>query len=118
MRSHQVRAWAVLGRRLRSALLVLLVVTATRPCTPRSGTPSPCCAHLLGFQPLPIGFFATLAGMVVAYLALIEVAKHVFFANPAGRLPLPRLRTRSRHHHLQRRASRFSYPGPRPHSAA
>ena len=27
--SHQVRAWTVLGRQLRSALLVLLVVTAT-----------------------------------------------------------------------------------------
>jgi Mg2+-importing ATPase len=68
---------------------------------------------LLGFQPLPIGFFAALAGMTVAYLALIEVAKRVFFANPAGRLPMPRRRTRSRSHHLQRRVSRFSYPGPR-----
>ena len=29
VRSHHVRAWAVLGRQLRSALLVLLVVTAT-----------------------------------------------------------------------------------------
>jgi Mg2+-importing ATPase len=29
VRSHQVHAWAVLGRQLRSALLVLLVVTAT-----------------------------------------------------------------------------------------
>src|SRR6185312_12079568 len=28
VRSHHVRAWAVLGRQLRSALLVLLVVTA------------------------------------------------------------------------------------------
>ncbi len=53
--------------------------------------------------------------MVVGYLALIEVAKRVFFANPAGRLPLPRLRARSDGHHLQRRLSRFSYPGPRPH---
>jgi Mg2+-importing ATPase len=68
-------------------------------------------SHLLGFRPLPIGFFAALAGMVVAYLALIEVAKRVFFANPAGRLPLPRRRSHA--HHVQRRASRFSYPGPR-----
>ena len=67
-------------------------------------------AHLLGFQPLPVGFFAALAGMVVAYLALIEVAKRVFFANPAGRLPMPRRRHHT--HQLQRRASRFSYPGP------
>ncbi|MGX6603229.1 cation-transporting P-type ATPase [Micromonosporaceae bacterium Da 78-11] len=29
VRAHQVRAWAVLGRQLRSALLVLLVVTAS-----------------------------------------------------------------------------------------
>jgi Mg2+-importing ATPase len=68
---------------------------------------------LLGFQPLPIGFFAALAGMTVAYLALIEVANRVFFANPAGRLPMPRRRTHNRSHHLQRRVSRFSYPGPR-----
>jgi Mg2+-importing ATPase len=67
-------------------------------------------AHLLGFQPLPIGFFAALGGMVIAYLGLIEIAKRIFFANPAGRLPT--LRHRSRTHHLQRRASRFSYPGP------
>ncbi len=71
-------------------------------------------AHLLGFRPLPIGFFAALAGMVVAYLALIEVAKRVFFGNPAGRHPLPRLRARSHTHHVQRRVSRFSYPGPPP----
>jgi Mg2+-importing ATPase len=29
VRSHHIRAWVVLGRQLRSALLVLLVVTAT-----------------------------------------------------------------------------------------
>jgi len=73
-------------------------------------------AHLLGFQPLPIGFFAALAGMVIAYLGLIEIAKQIFFANPAGRLPT--LRHRSHTHHLQRRASRFSYPGPRPPSSS
>ena len=94
----------------RPLVLAAVAVGVALPFTPLS--------HLLGFQPLPIGFFATLAGMVVAYLALIEVAKRVFFANPAGRLPLPRRRTRSSHHHLQRRASRFSYPGPRRPRAA
>ncbi len=98
------------SRPLVLAAFAAVAVGVSLPFTPLS--------HLLGFQPLPIGFFATLAGMVVAYLALIEVAKRIFFANPAGRLPLPRLRTRSSHHHLQRRASRFSYPGPRPHRAA
>ena len=87
---------------LASALTAVAVGTAL-PFTPLS--------RLLGFQPLPIGFFAALAGMVVAYLILIEVAKRVFFANPAGRLPS--IRRRGHTHHLQRRASRFSYPEPR-----
>jgi Mg2+-importing ATPase len=72
-------------------------------------------ADLLGFQALPVGFFAALALMVVGYLALIEVAKRVFFGNPAGRLPLPRRRNRSRGHQVQRRVSRFSYHGPARH---
>jgi Mg2+-importing ATPase len=67
-------------------------------------------ARLLGFQALPIGFFAALAAMVAGYLALIEVAKRIFFADPAGRLPVPRRRSRT--HHLQRRLSHFSYAGP------
>jgi Mg2+-importing ATPase len=49
--------------------------------------------------------------MVAGYLALIEVAKRVFFSEPDGWLPLTRRRGKS--HELQRRASRFSYPGPR-----
>jgi Mg2+-importing ATPase len=67
-------------------------------------------SHALGFQRLPIGFFAALAAMVAAYLVLIEFAKRLFFANPAGRLPS--LRRRGPDHHIHRRASRFSYPGP------
>jgi energy-converting hydrogenase Eha subunit C len=110
VRTHQVRAWSVLGRQLRSALLVLLVVTATIAVIVGVVLPFSPLSHLLGFRPLAIGFFAVLAAMVVAYLALIEVAKRVFFADPAGRLPLPR---RRHAHHVQRRASRFTYPGPR-----
>jgi P-type Mg2+ transporter len=98
------------SRPLVLAAFAAVIVGVALPFTPL--------AHLLGFQPLPIGFFATLAGMVLAYLALIEVAKRVFFANPAGRLPLPGRRTRHSHHHLQRRISRFSYPGPRRQRAA
>ena len=44
--------------------------------------------------------------MVVGYLALIELAKRVFFADPEGRLP--HIRRRGRVHQLQRRAARFS----------
>jgi P-type Mg2+ transporter len=62
----------------------------------------------LGFASLPIGFFFALAAMVVAYLALIEAAKRIFFANPEGRLP--KVRRRGREHELQRRAARFSSP--------
>jgi Mg2+-importing ATPase len=91
------------SRPLLAAAIGVVIVGAALPFTPLS--------RLLGFQPLPIGFFAALAGMVLAYLALIELAKRIFFANPAGRLPS--LRHRGRDHHLQRRASRFSYPGPR-----
>jgi len=65
---------------------------------------------VLGFQPLPIGFFAALAGMVVAYLVLIEFAKRFFFARLAGRLPP--VRRRGPAHHLHRRAGRFSHAGP------
>jgi P-type Mg2+ transporter len=67
-------------------------------------------APLLGFQALPIGFFAALTGMVIAYLVLIEFAKKLFFAHHTGRPPTARLRGHP--HRIARRASRFSYPGP------
>ena len=95
---------------LRSKPSLPLVLAAVSAVLIGAVLPFSPLSHLLGFQPLPIGFFATLAAMVVGYLALIEVAKKVFFANPAGRLPMPRRRSHT--HHLQRRASRFTYPGP------
>ncbi len=67
-------------------------------------------APVLGFQPLPIGFFAALAGMVVGYLVLIEFAKRFFFATLAG--PVPAGRRRGPAHRIHRRASRFSHAGP------
>jgi Mg2+-importing ATPase len=87
---------------LLAAALGAVAVGVVLPFSPLS--------RVLGFQPLPIGFFAALAGMVLAYLVLIELAKRLFFANPAGRLPS--LRRRGTAHRIQRRASRFSYPGP------
>jgi len=66
------------------------------------GTPL---ARTLGFQPLPGAFFAALVGMVVAYLALIEVAKRIFYRTAAA----PAISRRfGRRHHLRRRAARFS----------
>jgi len=79
-----------------------VLVGAVLPVTPLS--------RVLGFQSLPIGFFAALAAMVAAYLVLIEVTKRVFFTHVSTDRPRPRRRSRS--HHLQRRASRFSYSVP------
>ncbi|NUP54180.1 MAG: magnesium-translocating P-type ATPase [Catenulispora sp.] len=65
-------------------------------------------AHTLGFQPLPAGFFAALAGMVVGYLGLIEIGKSLFYraAGPAG-TPVVEAGHRRRRR-VRRRAARFS----------
>jgi Mg2+-importing ATPase len=51
---------------LLAAALGAVAVGVVLPFSPLS--------RVLGFQPLPIGFFAALAGMVLAYLVLIELA--------------------------------------------
>ncbi|WP_432989470.1 magnesium-translocating P-type ATPase [Dactylosporangium sp. CA-233914] len=86
---------------LTLAVAGAILVGALLPLSPLS--------HLLGFQPLPIGFFAALAGMVIAYLALIELAKRAFFTRRAAHPPAPHRRGHT--HHVQRRAGRFSYAG-------
>ncbi len=63
-------------------------------------------APLLGFAPLPLGFFLALTAMVVAYLGLVDLAKRLFFADPEGRVPTQR--RRGHEHRQQRRAARFS----------
>ena len=42
-----------------------------------------------GFTPLPLGFLAILAVMVVVYLALVELGKSFFFGRGPSRPPLP-----------------------------
>jgi Mg2+-importing ATPase len=72
--------------------------------------PSSPFAHTLGFQTLPIGFFAALAAMVVAYLGLIEVGKWAFYRSASEQSrPVPRA---PREHQLRRRISRFRRPHP------
>ncbi|MGZ4447524.1 MAG: magnesium-translocating P-type ATPase [Nocardioides sp.] len=97
--------------------LAALGVTAVGAVLPATGL-----AHTLGFAPLPGRFFAALAGMVVAYLVLIEVGKRWFYqvarrprAEPGPRVsvPLP-----TAHRQLQRRARRFSTTGRPPRAAA
>jgi Mg2+-importing ATPase len=89
------------SRPLLLAALTTVLVGVLLPLSPLS--------HVLGFAHLPIGFFLALAGMVVGYLVLIELAKRVFFADPEGRLPHPR--RRGRRHQQARRAARFSVNG-------
>ena len=60
--------------------------------------------EVLGFEPLPAPFLAALAAMVVAYLALVEVAKGEFYRHLQGDArPDDRARLRRR----QRRAATF-----------
>jgi len=63
-------------------------------------------AHTLGFSPLPGAFFAALGGMVVGYLALIELGKRYFYRAAAGAEPPPRHYSTMRH--VRKRAAHFS----------
>jgi len=80
------------------AALATVAVGVALPLSPLAG--------VLGFAPLPLGFFLALVGMVVAYLVLIELAKRLFFAEPDGHLPF--VRRRGHRHRVDRRAARFS----------
>ena len=67
-------------------------------------------ASRLGFTPLPWQFFAALVLLTVGYLVMVELTKKVFYADPLH-LAGPPVRTRGRHHRIERRASKFvHYP--------
>jgi Mg2+-importing ATPase len=89
------------SRPLLIAALAVVAIGVALPMSPLS--------HLLGFARLPADFFLALVGMVIGYLVLIEAAKRLFFAQPEGRLPMPR--RRGHDHRVQRRAARFSVSG-------
>jgi P-type Mg2+ transporter len=92
---------------LTLAALGVAAVGAVLPATPL--------AHVLGFHPLPGGFFAALAVMVACYLVLIEVGKRLFY----GAAPTPTKVTPRPvgHRHLRRRAAYFTTNRqPRPES--
>jgi Mg2+-importing ATPase len=78
----------------------VVVVGALLPMSPL--------ADDLGFAHLPLGFFGALLLMVVAYLALAEVAKWEFYRWLERPMHERRHRTERR---IQRRAARFSHPG-------
>jgi Mg2+-importing ATPase len=83
---------------LTLAALGIVAVGTLLPATPL--------AHSLGFQPLPIGFFAALGGMVVCYLVLIEIGKRIFYR--AALTASPTRRSFSPHRYLRRRVAHFS----------
>jgi Mg2+-importing ATPase len=87
---------------LTLAALSVVTIGAVLPATPL--------AHTLGFQPLPEAFFAALVGMIVAYLALIEVGKRLFYGAAVTAAPTPRHYAVRRH--LRRRAAHFSTAAP------
>jgi Mg2+-importing ATPase len=103
--------------RSRPSLPMLLVPTtcalvgAVIPFTPL--------AAILGFTPLPLVFFAILLGMVVTYLALVEVAKAAFYnahPHPFARVPTTNLQRLE--HIVLRRVGHFTrHSSPPPRSA-
>jgi P-type Mg2+ transporter len=83
------------------AAMAVVAIGAWIPASPLSS--------MLGFAPLPAGFYAVLVVLVVVYLVIIDTAKAWFFAHLAGaagvRRPVPTRR-------VHRRASRFSTRHP------
>jgi len=90
------------SRPLLLAVLAVVGIGAILPETPLS--------TVLGFQPLPGGFFLALVIMVTCYLALIEAGKRWFYR--AATVPSA-TRPRPPGYRLNRRASRFSTRNPR-----
>src|SRR6185436_10608026 len=78
---------------LTLAALGVVTVGALLPATPL--------ATVLGFHPLPGGFFAALAAMVAFYLVLVEVGKRLFYGVEPAPTGLPLLPVG--HRHLRRR---------------
>lgn len=94
------------SRPMLIAVLAVVVLGAYLPYSPFS--------HALGFHPLPALFFVALAGMVTAYLTLVEYGKRHFFE----RVPAPAHPARThtwRHQHvIRRRLARWTNHEPTP----
>jgi Mg2+-importing ATPase len=63
--------------------VAVVVIAATLPFTPAGA--------YLGFVPPPLGFYLVLVGIVLAYLAMVQVAKGAFYLRwdkrPVARAP-------------------------------
>jgi Mg2+-importing ATPase len=101
--------FAVRTRRVpffRSRPAMPLVLAALGVVTVGALLPATALARALGFAPLPAAFYLVLAGLVVGYLALIEVGKRIFYASAMR--PAKAARPHDPHRHLRRRAAYFS----------
>jgi P-type Mg2+ transporter len=106
IRTRRVPFWTSRpSRPLLGAVLGVVGVGALLPYSPF--------AHDLGFTVLPPAFFAALGGMVVAYLFLVELAKHHFFDRVPGPAHAQHKPSSRRSHKIRRRALRWTYPHPR-----
>ena len=85
---------------LALAVVAVVIVSAMLPATPLAG--------VLGFVPLPFGFFAVLALMVVGYLVLVEVGKSVFYRMAVTGTHATVAREMRTDRPLRRRMRRFS----------
>ena len=92
----------------------------SRPSVPMIVTPITCAAvgailpftpidHTLGFTTLPISFFLILIGMILTYLALVEIAKSRFYAARAVPHRAPLTYEQRHQRHIARRAGRFTH---------
>jgi Mg2+-importing ATPase len=93
------------SRALLLAAIAVVVIGAWIPASPMSS--------MLGFAPLPMGFYAVLVVLVVVYLVIIDSAKAWFFVHLAG---APGVRQPAPTRRVHRRASRFSTHRPLPSS--
>ena len=81
--------------RSRPSLPMMLVPTAAAAVG--IALPFTALGHVLGFTPLPAAFFVVLVVLIVAYMALVDVAKALFYraqdaraAVPSAQPPIPR----------------------------
>ena len=84
---------------LIAAVGIVLVIGVVLPFTPLAGP--------LGFVALPVSFYVFLLVMVIGYLVVVELAKHVYYSTATFRPQLPP-RWRGLQHRLERRSSRFT----------
>lgn len=91
------------SRPSRPMLLVPTAAAGVGAIVPFTGL-----AHLLGFTPLPVKFFLLLAGLVIVYLLLVELAKTLFYRAPHARTAQPpSSHALGMERRIRRRAARF-----------